>query len=121
MHKTILVAEDYDDTRSFMKFMLEAFGYKVLEASNGKEAVEKVKHHTLDLILMDMAMPIMDGLTATRIIREYQDKNKMPIIAITAHGKGFYNRAIEAGCNAVIDKPIDIDSIKPLINQYLGQ
>jgi CheY-like chemotaxis protein len=120
MHKTILIAEDYDDTRSFMKFMLETFGYKVLEASNGQEAVEKVKHHFPDLILMDMAMPVMDGLTATRIIRKSQDKNKMPIIAITAHGKEFYNRAIEAGCNHLINKPIEINDLEPLISQYLG-
>jgi two-component system, sensor histidine kinase and response regulator len=69
---------------------------------------------------MDMAMPIMDGLVATRIIRESQDKNKMPIIAITAHGKEFYNRAIEAGCNHLINKPIEINDLEPLISQYLG-
>ena len=118
MQKTILIAEDYDDTRYFMRFLLEGFGYEVLEASNGQEAVEKVKNHNLNLILMDMAMPIMDGLTATRIIRESESKTQLPILAITAHGNSFYQRAIEAGCNDLIAKPVDIQTLQPLIEQY---
>ena len=120
MQKIILIAEDYDDTRCFMKFLLEGFGYEVLEASNGQEAVDKVKNYNLNLILMDIAMPIMDGLTATRIIRESESKTRLPILAVTAHGKSFYQRAMEAGCNDLIAKPVDIETLQPLIEQYFG-
>jgi two-component system, sensor histidine kinase and response regulator len=120
MHKTILIAEDYDDTRSFMRFLLEDIGYQVEEASNGQEAVEKVKHHFPDLILMDMAMPVMDGLTATQIIRKFDGGARLPIIAITAFGKSYYRQAMEAGCDDLINKPLDPATLQPILNQYLG-
>ncbi len=119
MKKKILVVEDTEDTRQFMKFLLEINGYFVLEAVNGKEAVEMVNKQSPDLILMDISMPEMDGLTATRIIRKIQDKNKLPIVAVTAHGQSLYKKAIEAGCNDLICKPIDFDSLQPSIEQYL--
>ncbi len=120
MHKTILIAEDYDDTRSFMRFLLEDFGYQVLEASNGEEAVEEVKHRFPDLILMDMAMPIMDGLEATQIIRKFDGGARLPIIAVTAYGKSYYRQAMEAGCDDLINKPLDIKLLQPILNQYLS-
>jgi CheY-like chemotaxis protein len=72
-----------------------------------------------DLILMDISMPVMDGLTATKAIRKFESSN-VPIIAITAHGKSFYEQAIKAGCNDLIPKPVDFDMLKPVIEQYLG-
>ena len=119
MHKTILIAEDYDDTRSFMKFLLEDFGYEVEEASNGQEAIEKVKIHFPNLIFMDMAMPIMDGLTATQIIRKFDGAARLPIIAVTAFGKSYYRQAIEAGCDDLINKPLDEALLKSILDQYL--
>jgi CheY-like chemotaxis protein len=118
--KKILVVEDYADARSFMKFVVEGYGYSVIEAANGQEAVETVKHESPDLILMDLAMPVMDGFTATRIIRE-SEGNKTPIIAVTAYGSTCYKQAMEAGCNDLVDKPIDFDKLKPVLNKYLGQ
>jgi CheY-like chemotaxis protein len=120
MSKTILVVEDYADSRSLMKFMLESDGYEVLEASNGQEAVETVKYHTPDLILMDMSMPVMDGLTATRIIRGLDATARLPIIAVTAYGKSYYRQALEAGCDDLINKPLDSATLQPLLEQYLG-
>jgi CheY-like chemotaxis protein len=121
MHETILIAEDYDDTRNLMKFILEDFGYQVEEASNGQEAVEKVKYNFPDLILMDMAMPVMDGLTATRIIRKFDGAARLPIIAFTAFGKSFYRQAIEAGCDDLINKPVNPAILKSILDQYLSQ
>ena len=120
MHKTILVVEDYPDTRSFMKFMLEDYGYEVMEAENGEKAVETVRYHAPDLILMDMSMPIMDGLTATKTIRRLDGMARLPIIAVTAYGKSYYRQAMEAGCDDLINKPLDPDTLKPILNQYLG-
>lgn len=120
MSRKILVVEDYEDTRSFMKFLIESYGYQVIEAGDGLEAIESFKHHFPDLILMDISMPKMDGLTATKTIRKFDGASQIPIIAVTAYGKQFYERAIEAGCNTLIDKPVDFDSLEPLLNQYLG-
>ena len=120
MSKTILIVEDYEDSRSFMKFLIESYGYQVVEAADGLEAIESFRHQFPDLVLMDISMPKMDGLTATKEIRKFEGKVKVPIIAVTAHGKQFYERAIEAGCNALMDKPVDLDNLEPFLNQYLG-
>ena len=119
MSRTILIVEDYEDVRSCMKFLIESYGYEVVEAGDGFEAVESFRHHFPDLVLMDISMPKMDGLTATKAIRQFEGAPKIPIIAVTAHGERFYERAIEAGCNALINKPVDFDNFEPFLNQYL--
>ncbi len=119
MTKKVLIVEDYEDTRSFMKFLLEGYGYKVSEATDGREAVESVKQEFPDLILMDMSMPEMDGLTATKIIREFDGTAKLPIIAVTAHGESYYRKAIEAGCDDLINKPLDFGVLDSILHQYL--
>jgi CheY-like chemotaxis protein len=120
MHKTVLIVEDYDDTRSLMRFLLEDLHYEVEEASNGQEAVQKVKYNFPDLILMDMSMPVMDGLTATKIIRKFDGAARLPIIAVTAFGKSYYRQAIEAGCDDLINKPVDLTVLKSILDQYLS-
>jgi CheY-like chemotaxis protein len=119
MAKKVLIVEDYEDTREFMKILLESYGYKVIEASDGIEAIDRVKQYHPDLILMDISLPVVDGLTATRAIRSFDVNSRVPIIAITAFGKNYYNKAIEAGCNDLIDKPVDFDSLEPILRSYL--
>lgn len=119
MPKVILVVEDYEDTREFMKFLLERYGYQVVEAADGIEAVERFKNLHPDLILMDISLPVVDGLTATKAIRESYKGEKIPIIAVTAFGNLYLQKALEAGCNDLIKKPLDIESLEPLLNQYL--
>jgi CheY-like chemotaxis protein len=118
--RTVLIVEDYEDSRLFMKILVEGCGYYVIEAENGFEAVDKVRQLHPDLILMDISMPLMDGLTATRIIKASKDTSEIPVIAVTAHGNFYQERAKEAGCDALIDKPIDMDSFEPILNQYLS-
>lgn len=120
MRKTILIVEDYEDSREFMKFLVKSFGYQVIEAENGLQAIDKFKHFHPDLILMDVSMPVMDGLTATKTIRSLSDGKQIPIIAITAFGKNYVRIAAEAGCNDLIDKPVDFDTFEPILNQYLN-
>lgn len=120
MSKKVLIVEDYEDTREFMKILLESYGYKVIEAADGIEAIDRVKQHHPDLILMDISLPIVDGLTATRAIREFEADNNVPIIAVTAFGQNYYNKAIEAGCNDLIDKPVDFDTLEPILSSYLA-
>lgn len=120
MSRTVLIVEDYEDARMVMKFLLESYGYNVIEAADGIEAIETFKHHFPDLILMDISMPLMDGLTATKAIRKFEGtEHNIPIIAVTAYGQRFYQQAIEAGCTDLINKPVDFDSLEPILDHYL--
>lgn len=122
MAKTILVVEDYEDIRSFLKYLLEERGYQVCEARDGIEAFDKFKQAHPDLILMDISLPEVDGLTATKAIRELEANGEnIPIFAVTAFGQLYYKQAIEAGCNELIDKPVDFDSIETVIHHYLEE
>jgi len=120
MSKTVLIVEDYVDIRNMMKFLLQGYGYQVLEAADGNEAVKSVQDTIPDLILMDLSLPNMDGLTATQVIRKIAGLGKVPIIAVTAYGNSYYRRAIEAGCDDLINKPLDFDKLEPLLEQYLA-
>ncbi len=103
-----------------MRFLLQRFGFEVYEAADGQEAVDQAKQIIPDLILMDISLPNMDGLQATQIIRKFDGFASIPIIAVTAYGESFYRQAIEAGCDDLINKPLDFDKLEPYLNQYLG-
>lgn len=120
MSKKVLVVEDYADSREMMKTLLELSGFDVLEAADGYEAVEKAVEGQPDLILMDIAMPTLDGVQATNVIRQHDALAKTPIVAITAYGDYYGQRAKDAGCNTVLSKPIDIQKLTPLVQQYLA-
>ncbi len=119
MKKIVLIVEDHPDSRGFMKALVESYGYEVIEAADGEEAVQLAHYGKPNLILMDISMPEMDGLTAIKIIRETMDKNRMPIIAVTAHGKALNKLLLEAGCNGIVNKPVDFDTLQPVIEHYL--
>ena len=122
MGNKVLVVEDYDDSRAFIKFLLETYGFDVLEATNGYEAVEAVRQQAPDLVLMDISMPVMDGLTATKEIRAHEENGvKVPIIALTAQSEGVRTSAFEAGIDALLSKPLDFDDLKPVLVRYLSR
>jgi CheY-like chemotaxis protein len=121
MRKRVLVADDFEDTRRLMKLVLEKHGYDVDEASDGFEAVKKAVEHPPDIILMDIAMPVMDGIQATQAIRLHSDLSDIPILAVTAYGEFYNERARDVGCNDVIQKPIEISQLRPLVSQYVHQ
>lgn len=120
MSKRVLVAEDYADSREMLKFLLEADGYEVLEAADGYEAVEKAVEEKPDLILMDIAMPVLDGLQATEAIRRHDELNEVPVIVLTAYGEFYYDRARRAGCNAIVQKPLQFEQLQPLVERFTG-
>jgi two-component system, cell cycle response regulator DivK len=120
MGKKVLIVEDYADTRAMMRYLLQGFGFDVCEAVDGLEAVSQAKQYHPDLILMDLSLPNMDGLEATQQIRKVNGFGKIPIIAVTAYGKSYYRQAIEAGCDDLINKPLDFDNLKPILEQYLA-
>ena len=119
MPKRVLVADDFTDTRKLIKVLLEKNGYEVLEAADGYEAVKQAVKGRPDLILMDIAMPVMDGIQATQAIRRHFDLSEVPIVAVTAYGDFYNDRARDVGCNEVIQKPVEISKIPPLVQQYM--
>jgi two-component system cell cycle response regulator DivK len=118
---TILVVEDSDDTRAIIRLELERWGYEVVEARNGREAIEIVGRACPDLILMDLNMPEVDGLTATQAIRRCGARcSGAPIIAITAYDTfGIEEAAREAGCDAYIRKPLDMPQLERTVSGFL--
>jgi two-component system cell cycle response regulator DivK len=119
MSKIILIVEDYNDTREIIRVWVEMWGFLAVEAVNGLEAIECVKEARPDLVLMDIGLPLMDGLVATHHIRELSEGKNIPIIAITAYGDGFDEQAFQAGCNKVIGKPFEADFLRQIISDYL--
>lgn len=103
----ILIAEDHEDSRDALRTLLDAFGFRVVEAGNGREAVERALAERPDVILMDMMMPYVDGFQATREIRAVEDLRDVPILAITAM-EGARQRVLDAGCDDLVPKPIDV-------------
>ena len=118
--RTILIVEDYDDTRLLLKLGLEGLGYSVLEASNGHEAVEMADREHPDLILMDLDLPILDGIAATQRIRQQADMQKVPIVAVTAYPMSYTHvKAFAKGCDEYMAKPIDMAELELLVTRYL--
>jgi CheY-like chemotaxis protein len=119
---TILLVDDFDDTRLMMKLWLGKNGYRVLEAETGEEAVNVAQRELPDLIIMDMMMPGMNGLDATQRIREYQPLRRTPIVAVSAYGVDEYRSiAIEAGCNEYVSTPFEPDALAELIRDLLAR
>src|SRR6185295_16710938 len=118
--RTIMVVEDYDDTRMLLKKGLVGLGYSVLEASNGQEAVDIAAREHLDLILMDLDLPILDGILATQRIRQQSESERIPIVAVTAYPMSYTRvKAFAEGCDDYMAKPIDMSELARLVNRYL--
>src|SRR5258708_17617585 len=119
---TILLVEDFDDTRLMMKMWLTKNGYRVVEAETGEEAITIAQRELPDLIIMDVMMPGMNGLDATQRIREYQALRRIPIVAVSAYGADEYRSlAMEAGCNEYVSTPFDPGALAELINSLISK
>ena len=115
--KTILVAEDIDSNFKLVRFFLSNANTEIIRAANGKEAVQKFQSNkNIDLILMDIKMPVMDGYTAVKLIRE--TNNTIPIIAQTAYAED-KEKAIDSGCSGFISKPFDKKSLLKVIHEFI--
>ena len=123
--KRVLLVEDFEDSRFSLSKLLEIEGYEVLEAVDGAEAVNLALSAKPDLILMDLSLPIIDGLSATKKIREHESQSqdsvyRVPIIALSAHDlSDFHTRARDAGCTDYVTKPIDFDTLMVVMSKYL--
>jgi two-component system, cell cycle response regulator DivK len=117
----VLLVEDTEDNRFMMRRLLEMSGYAVVEARNGEEAVRLAKEKHPQMILMDLSLPIIDGLAATRRIRALPDFQDVPIVAVSAHDTAdFHSEALAAGCDSYITKPIDFNELEELISRLLS-
>ena len=113
----VLLVEDVEDTRHFMRLELEEQGFIVFEAENGQVGVDIAAREKPDVILMDLTLPLMDGFTATKLIRQNDALKNVPIIAITAHKEDDFRADAKAsGFDAYVTKPIDVNWLKGLIS-----
>jgi len=119
---TFLVVEDFEDSRFMMRQLLEMSGHTVVEATDGEQAVRVALKEKPSIILMDLSLPKLDGLAATREIRRHKGFRHVPILAISAHdGDESRAAALEAGCDEYMTKPIDFDRLSNLVRRYLAK
>jgi CheY-like chemotaxis protein len=117
--RSILVAEDHPDSRDALRTLLEACGYQVFVAGDGAEAVQRAVETHPDLILMDLMMPGVDGMEATRRLRGESDFQDVPIVALTAM-EGGRERALDAGFDDFVSKPINLPSFLRKLESWLS-
>ncbi|MDQ1318036.1 MAG: two-component system, cell cycle response regulator DivK [Candidatus Poribacteria bacterium] len=121
MPRKILVIEDNDRNRKLIKILLEANKYSVIEAQTGEEALKYLQDDKPDLILLDIQLPKMDGLTLVKKLRLDQKMKDIPIVAVTAYAmKGDKERMLEAGCDAYVSKPIDTRELPVIVANLIN-
>ena len=112
---TVLVVDDNADTRVVVRWMLERWGYHVVEAADGREAYERAIEHRPDLVVMDLSMPVADGYEALRAIRSREELARLPVIAVTAFDRAVARDDTEAaGFDHYLSKPIDFKRLEVL-------
>jgi two-component system, cell cycle response regulator DivK len=121
--KKVLIVDDDENNLKLMRMLIQHAGYETIEAQNGQEAIRLAKEHIPALILIDNRMPVMDGITATKILKAEPTTAQIPIIATTASAmKGDRERIMrEAGCNDYVSKPIDAKDFMNLVKKYLAE
>ena len=122
LNPLVLVVEDYQDAREMYAAYLQFSGFEVAEAGNGIEAIEKTRELLPDIVLMDLALPRMDGWEATRRLKNDELTKHIPIVALTGHAlAGHAEGAREAGCDAFVTKPCLPDALVAEIKRLLDQ
>ena len=120
MSKRILVVEDNERNRILLRDVLRYYGYEAIEADNGAEGVKKAREHLPDLIFLDIQMPVMDGFTALKIMKNIPETRNIKVIALTSFAMiGDKERSLGAGFDDYISKPIDTRKLPLIVKQYL--
>jgi CheY-like chemotaxis protein len=118
--KRVLLVEDFEDSRFSLSKLLQIEGYEVVEAVNGAEAIDLARSSRPDLILMDLTLPVIDGISAARQIKQDERLEGVPIIALSGHDlRELQAKAIAAGCSDYITKPIDFTNLIKVMAKYL--
>lgn len=118
----VLVVEDHEDTRFMLEYLLGMRGYRVAVAADGEAGVRVAETEHPDLILMDANLPRMDGLAATRRIRETPALSDVPIVFLSGHAEASYQaRALETGSNDYLVKPFELCQLERILERHLGK
>ena len=122
MAKKILIVEDNEVNRVLMRDLLAYHGYEIIEAADGAEGIQKAKKVRPDLILMDIQMPIMDGIQAITHLKADPETRDLKIVGITSFAmKGDRERILQAGCDEYVAKPINTRELPKLVKRLLGE
>lgn len=120
MKATILVVEDNPDNLELVTEILEDEGYTIIGAGSAEEGIKKLREGGVDLVLMDVGLPDMDGLEATRIVKSDLKLDKIPIVALTAYAmKGDKEKVLGAGCDGYLTKPLDEGELLEMIQTFI--
>jgi len=120
-HPLVLVVDDFQDNREMYAEYLAYCGFRVIEAKNGKEAIEQAFAQSPNVIIMDLSLPVMDGWEATRRLKADGRTRSIPVIALTGHAlSGHSKGALDAGCDAFVAKPCLPDQLVLEIKRMLG-
>jgi CheY-like chemotaxis protein len=114
---TVLVADDSDDLRQMLRTLLGMKGYRVIEASDGEQAVQATQHEIPDLVLLDLELPRLNGLSVIRRLRNELNLTEVPVVVITGYEKHF-ETAVAAGCDDYLLKPIDFARLDAILDYY---
>jgi two-component system cell cycle response regulator DivK len=121
MAKTVLIVEDNELNMKLFRDLLEAHGYQTVGTNKGIEALDLVRRHRPDLILMDIQLPEVSGLDVTRWIKNDPDLHTIPVVAVTAFAmKGDEERIREGGCEAYLSKPISVGKFIETVRRFIG-
>jgi two-component system, cell cycle response regulator DivK len=120
MPEKVLIIEDNDRNRKLVKIILEANKYEVIEAETGEEALKYLQNNKPDVILLDIQLPNMSGITLAKMLKSSEETKNIPIIAVTAYAmKGDKERMLEAGCDAYVSKPIDTRQLPLMVAEMI--
>jgi len=118
--KNVMVVEDNEKNRKLVRVVLKAKGYNIIEAATGEEALNLLKNQKPDIILMDIQLPGIDGLTLIKQIKASVITKDIPIIAVTAYAmKGDEQKILDTGCNAYVSKPINTQELPLIVEKYI--
>lgn len=116
----VLIVDDFDDSREMMAEFLRISGFSVLEASDGKEALDRATSDLPDAVVMDLTLPVMDGWEATRRLKADARTSHIPVIALTGHSSSHGEEALTAGCVALLTKPCMPDVLEAKLREVLA-
>lgn len=118
--KNVMVVEDNEKNRKLVRVVLKAKGYNIIEAATGEEALNLLKNQKPDIILMDIQLPGIDGLTLIKQIKASVVTKDIPIIAVTAYAmKGDEQKILDTGCDAYVSKPINTQELPLIVEKYI--
>ena len=122
MGKKILIVDDNEKNRKLLRILFQKYGYETVEAEDGEEAVEMAKKILPDIILMDVRMPVLDGIRASRIIKSEETTKRIPIVIVTSSATREDRSKItaESGADGYFAKPINIKQVVEMVKQFIG-